>query len=135
MAEEDGSDPDMAHLELSTPYLQHIHNNNSNSYDCTVGFHPHYSGAHLPVADFDLDYDFESTQAQEDWLDAVLEDLMEEDEQEESGPEYNSEDEIDSFADNSDLHDIETLKRKGQEKVAALVAYQINFQPSRPLYA
>ncbi|KAI1317797.1 hypothetical protein EDD11_007819 [Mortierella claussenii] len=53
-----------------------------------------------------IDYDFESSQAQEDWLDAVLEDLMEEDDtedQDESVLEYGS-DEV-PHTDNDDDDD------------------------------
>ncbi|KAF9995795.1 hypothetical protein BGZ79_010474 [Entomortierella chlamydospora] len=81
--EEDPSDP--------TLYL----GQNDNNYDTNLrfGFHPYFAEPHPHMED----HDFESNQAQKDWLDAVLEDLMEEDEQEDSSPDYDSDDDNDSF--------------------------------------
>ncbi|KAF9198218.1 hypothetical protein BGZ49_001044 [Haplosporangium sp. Z 27] len=78
-------------------YLGH-----DDSYDTNFrfGFHPYFAEPQPQIEGGDLDYDFESSQAQEDWLDAVLEDLMEEDEQEDSSPEYDSDDDNDSFEEN-----------------------------------
>ncbi|KAF9115175.1 hypothetical protein BGX27_008653 [Mortierella sp. AM989] len=86
--EEDPSDP--------TLYLSH----NDNNYDSNLcfGFHPYFAEPQHQMEGNGQEYDFESSQAQEDWLDAVLEDLMEEDEQEDSSPEYDSDDDDnDSF--------------------------------------
>ncbi|KAF9361058.1 hypothetical protein BGX26_006146 [Mortierella sp. AD094] len=80
--EEDPSDP--------TLYLGQNDNYDTN---LRFGFHPYFAESQPQMED----YDFESSQAQEDWLDAVLEDLMEEDEQEDSSPDYDSDDDNDSF--------------------------------------
>ncbi|KAF9364574.1 hypothetical protein BGX34_001121 [Mortierella sp. NVP85] len=55
-------------------------------------FPPYHAGPRLQGMFDDVD-EFESSQAQEDWLDAILEDLMEEDDddQEDSSTEYDSE--------------------------------------------
>ena len=59
-------------------------------------FPPYHAGPRLQGMFDDVD-EFESSQAQEDWLDAILEDLMEEDDddQEDSSTEYDSEEDED----------------------------------------
>ncbi|KAF9945203.1 hypothetical protein BGZ65_011033, partial [Modicella reniformis] len=70
----------------------------SNHYYDGISFYPYHAGPQLQGGLFDdLDDEFESSQAQEDWLDAILEDLMEEDgEEEDSATEYDSEDDDDN---------------------------------------
>ncbi|KAF8941551.1 hypothetical protein BGZ58_006954 [Dissophora ornata] len=99
--DEESSDQDLSSLPPSL-YINDL-NGSDNSYDYSRSFRPIYVGPQLPEEDDDLDYDYESSQAQEDWLDAVLEDLMEEDEHDDSSVEYDSEDDIDSFGDDQDI--------------------------------
>ncbi|KAF9432040.1 hypothetical protein BGZ76_011385 [Entomortierella beljakovae] len=95
--EEDSSDPSF--------YLDSNQNNFSS--DFQFGFNPYFSEQPSHMEGADLDYDFESSQAQEDWLDAVLEDLMEEDEQDDSTVEYDSDDDDDDDDDNDSFRDKE----------------------------
>ncbi|CAO3569533.1 unnamed protein product [Mortierella alpina] len=81
-------DEDPAALNLFAPYVYF-----KDSY------HPILSSASYDYGygldEDDDDYRFASTQAQEDWLDAVLEDLIEEDQQDDdSSHEYDSEDDL-----------------------------------------
>ncbi|KAF9982453.1 hypothetical protein BGZ75_006157 [Mortierella antarctica] len=81
-------DEDPAALNLFPPYVYF-----RDSYHPTISSASYDYGYGLD--EDDDDYRFASTQAQEDWLDAVLEDLIEEDQQDDdSSHEYDSEDDL-----------------------------------------
>ncbi|KAF9961362.1 hypothetical protein BGZ72_004071 [Mortierella alpina] len=83
---------DPAALNLFPPYVyfRDSYHPSPSSYD-----HGYVYGYGYGLDEDDDDYRFASTRAQEDWLDAVLEDLIEEDQQEDdSSHEYDSEDDL-----------------------------------------
>ncbi|KAF9964107.1 hypothetical protein BGZ70_006930 [Mortierella alpina] len=82
-------DEDPTALNLFAPYVYF-----RDSYHPTLSSAASYDYGYGLDEDDD-DYRFASTQAQEDWLDAVLEDLIEEDQQDDdSSHEYDSEDDL-----------------------------------------